>query len=93
MEFYVTSIEDIEQAALNKYITEEKLDGFIIDVNLISPETKEQLVYDLLSELRSDSRVKEIEDGVFTCGKKYLDKVEKEYGLTFVDAESCGFIL
>ena len=95
MEFYVTSIEDIEMAAVNKFAREEALDGFEIEVDLISPETREQIVYDLLSELRSDSRLIELEDedGVFYCSKKNLNKVERKYGLTFVDAEQVGYVL
>ena len=93
MEFYVTSIEDIEMAAVNKFAREEALDGFEIEVDLISPETREQIVYDLLSELRADSRLTEMEDGVFYCSKKNLNKVERKYGLTFVDAEQVGYVL
>lgn len=93
MEYYITSIENLEIACLTPYLDDEYRDENFVDIDTISNETKTQLLDELLSKMRSDSRLEEVDNCLFTCKKKYLTDVERDYGITMVDAELCGYVL
>lgn len=93
MEYFITSIENLKMACLTPYLDDEYEDDVVVDVDTISDETKTQLLDELLSQMRNDPRLEEIEDCKFICKKKHVLAVEEEYGITMVDADACGYVI
>jgi len=87
MSIYTTEIENLYEVSLLPYINDEFADERVVNVELISEDTRKELLDELFSKLRNDKRLTQDEDGNFLCRQKDLCDVEGDYGIRLVEME------
>lgn len=85
---YYTTLENLEEACLTQFIQDAYPNKKFIDISKISPQTREDLFNDLISKLRHDTRLEEVDEYyTFSCDESNLLLIEREYNISMVNAE------